>query len=388
MLTPYVASPARPRDEFSCCPSRFSAPAVASPRTCFPRPAFKAATNAATFAWPTGARRLRRARQTARRWHAARPYDTDRASARRAMPLAHLGLRCRCGRCTGGDGAGRALLEGRPPVLAGRLRHSAARCPLSRPGTKHSWRLRDARAALLSGARAGSGQGALVPLSTQEQAAWRAWAAPRPGPGPRFDRLLVEGGSRSIGPDASPLARYGSAAPAAGVRLLRGRGPALQPAGRCRHPAAAPRPTPASTASSAAVTKHHASRGRHGRARGRALVVRVTLTADASARALLTELLPAGGGLTLTGRRSTWADLGWPESSSANAASAAELLPRIPRYPTWPAELEAGARPTWSTGAAVTPASTRCRRRGRDMYRPELRGVGRAEPARITVVQP
>ena len=124
-------------------------------------------------------------------------------------------------------------------------------------------------------------------------------------------------------------------------------------------------------------------------------MARVTLTADRDMPdALLTELLPAGlevENMNL-GDASAWADVVVAGIRLDERGDAADLLHEEFRDDRYVAalRLDAGrAADVFYLVRAVTPGEYAVPPPlAEDMYRPQLRGVGRAEPARITVVQP
>src|SRR5690606_13467363 len=128
---------------------------------------------------------------------------------------------------------------------------------------------------------------------------------------------------------------------------------------------------------------------------GEALVVRVTVTADRDMPdALLTELLPAGlevENMNL-GDASAWADVVVGGIHLSERGRAADLLHEEFRDDRYVAaiSLDAGsAADVFYLVRAVTPGEYAVPPPlVEDMYRPQLRGVGQALPARLTVVQP
>jgi hypothetical protein len=128
---------------------------------------------------------------------------------------------------------------------------------------------------------------------------------------------------------------------------------------------------------------------------GEALIVRVVITADRNMPdALLTDLLPAGLEIENfnLGDAKQWADVvvdGINISDRANEASLNHEEFRDDRYVA-ALKLQAGSpAKLFYLVRAVTPGSyTVPPPLVEDMYRPELRGVGKSVPDRITVVQP
>jgi len=128
---------------------------------------------------------------------------------------------------------------------------------------------------------------------------------------------------------------------------------------------------------------------------GEALIVRVTVTPDSSMPdALLTDLLPAGLEIENfnLGDAKQWADVvvdGIGISSRGDAADVKHEEFRDDRYVA-ALNLSRGSKATlFYLVRAVTPGTyTVPPSLVEDMYRPQLRGVGRSNPSTITVVQP
>lgn len=128
---------------------------------------------------------------------------------------------------------------------------------------------------------------------------------------------------------------------------------------------------------------------------GEALIVRVVITANSSMPdALLTDLLPAGLEIENfnLGDAKQWADvvvdgIGISERSSAADVKHEEF--RDDRYVAALALSSGSKAQVYYLVRAVTPGTyTVPPSLVEDMYRPELRGVGRSTPATMTVVQP
>jgi uncharacterized protein YfaS (alpha-2-macroglobulin family) len=128
---------------------------------------------------------------------------------------------------------------------------------------------------------------------------------------------------------------------------------------------------------------------------GDALIVGLTITTDRSMPdALLTDLLPAGleiENFNLSDARQ-WADVvvdGVEITDRANAADVVHEEYRDDRYVA-ALKLHAGSPArVFYLVRAVTPGTyTVPPPLVEDMYRPDLRGIGRSEPASVTVVQP
>lgn len=332
-------------------------------------------------------------------------YDNDRAAARSAMPLAHLGLAL----SLQGDAArgNKALDEafawkGNRPGWLGDygtpLRDAALMQALAR---KHDLATPQ-RTAGLRGVGAeldARRKGRWFYLSTQEQAAIaRLGRELGTTAGKTFTGSLTEAGVQEA---LEPMRRfsrsYDHAAMAAGVRLVpQGEAPLYA----SMDVAGIPRTAPAPDDSVLRVERRwYTTDGKAWLPRalreGEALVVRVTLTADrAMPDALLTELLPAGlevENMNL-GDASAWADVVVDGIRLSDRRDAAELLHEEFRDDRYVAaiKLDAGrAADVFYLVRAVTPGEyTVPPPLAEDMYRPELRGVGRAVPERLTVVQP
>lgn len=128
---------------------------------------------------------------------------------------------------------------------------------------------------------------------------------------------------------------------------------------------------------------------------GEALIVAVSVTTDrAMPDALLTDLLPAGLEVENfnLGDGKQWADVVVDGIEITDRARAADVLHEEYRDDRYVAALKLGAGRTarvFYLVRAVTPGTyTVPPPLVEDMYRPELRGVGKAVPASITVVQP
>ncbi|MFZ5637195.1 MAG: alpha-2-macroglobulin family protein [Pseudomonadota bacterium] len=130
-------------------------------------------------------------------------------------------------------------------------------------------------------------------------------------------------------------------------------------------------------------------------AEGEALIVSVTITADRyMPDAMLIDLLPAGLEIENfnLGDGKQWADVVVDGIEIADRASAADVIHEEYRDDRFVAalKLNAGQKArVFYLVRAVTPGTyTVPPSLVEDMYRPQLRGVGRSAPATITVVQP
>ncbi|NLA69032.1 MAG: alpha-2-macroglobulin family protein [Gammaproteobacteria bacterium] len=332
-------------------------------------------------------------------------YDGDRNAARSAMPLAHLGLAL----TLQGDAArgGKALDEafawsrdragwlgdyGTPLRGAALMQALVRKHDLATPARGAG--LRSLGLELDARRRA-----RWFHLSTQEQAAIARLGRELAGtPGRTFSGTVSEGGvEEALQPTRRFSRAYGHAALAAGVRLLpRGEAPLYA----SMDVAGIPREAPAPEEDVLKVERRwYTTAGKAWEPRalreGEALVARVTVTADRDMPdALLTELLPAGlevENMNL-GDASTWADVVVGGIRLSERGHSAELLHEEFRDDRYVAalKLDAGrAADVFYLVRAVTPGEYAVPPPlVEDMYRPQLRGVGRARPARITVVQP
>jgi uncharacterized protein YfaS (alpha-2-macroglobulin family) len=331
-------------------------------------------------------------------------HDGYRKSARSAMPLAHLGLALSL---QGDKARGDTALDeafgwngdrpgwlgdyGTPLRDAALMQALVHKHDLATP--KRSAALRGLGAELDARRKA-----RWFYLSTQEQAAIARLGRELAGSGRTFSGRLSEAGVEEA---LAPMRRfsrvYGHEALAAGVRLVpEGQAPMYA----SMDVAGIPRSAPAPEASVLKVERRwYTPDGKPWTPRplreGEALVVRVTLTADRSMPdALLTELLPAGlevENMNL-GDASAWADVVVGGIRLDDRGDAAELLHEEFRDDRYVAalKLDAGrAADVFYLVRAVTPGEYAVPPPlAEDMYRPELRGVGQAQPERLTVVQP
>lgn len=128
---------------------------------------------------------------------------------------------------------------------------------------------------------------------------------------------------------------------------------------------------------------------------GEALIVRLSVTSNKSMPdALLTDLLPAGLEIENfnLGDAKQWADVVVGEVQISDRSSAADVKYEEFRDDRYVAALKLSSGSTahvFYLVRAVTPGTyTVPPPLAEDMYRPELRGVGRSNPTTITVVQP
>ncbi len=343
-------------------------------------------------------------------------HDNDRRHALGPLPLLHLGLAL----SLQGDGArGAQAIEqafafkgDRPGLLwdyGSPLRDQALMVALvqERGLAKPAHLARAVEVGRELDARRGD-RGRLY-LSTQEQIALarlgRALAA---SPGHRVAGTLAEGGvAQEVAPARIVGRTYDAAALARGVRFE----PRLATAGTddagARPPlfvnidvAGVPASPPAPDAGTVKVERRlYTTEGKPWTPaplkEGEALIVGVTVTSDVAIRdALLTDLLPAGLEVENfnLGDARQWADVvvaGVRISERADAARVRHEEYRDDRYVA-ALDLDAGrAARVFYLVRAVTPGTYAVPPpMVEDMYRPDVRGVGRALPASITVVQP
>lgn len=332
-------------------------------------------------------------------------YDRERRSARSAMPLAHLGLALSLqgDRARGDKALDEAFAwKGDRPGWLGDygtpLRDAALMQALVQ---KHDLAT-PARTAALRGLGAeldARRRARWFHLSTQEQSSIARLGRELAGaPGRTFTGTLSEAGVvEALAPTRRFSRGYGHATLAAGVRLVPEGDPPLYAS---MDVAGIPRSAPAPDDGVLRVERRwYTTDGKPWTPRplreGEALVARVTLTADRDMPdALLTELLPAGvevENMNL-GDASAWTDVVVDGIRLAERGDAADLLHEEFRDDRYVAalRLDAGrAADVFYLVRAVTPGEyTVPPPLAEDMYRPELRGVGRALPERLTVVQP
>jgi len=332
-------------------------------------------------------------------------HDGERGAARGPMPLAHLGLALSLqgDARRGGEALDAAFAwtgdrtrwlgdYGTPLRDAALMQALVRRHDLATPARTAGIRRVGAELDARRKAR-------WFHLSTQEQAAIARLGR---GLGASSDRgfsatLRVDGVDEAIGPVARFSRGFGHAALVAGVRLVpEGRAPLYVGMDVAGIPRAAPAPDDSVLR---VERRWYTTDGKPWTPRplreGETLVARVTLTADRDMPdALLTELLPAGlevENMNL-GEASTWADVVVDGIRLDERGDAADLVHEEFRDDRYVAalRLDAGqAADVFYLVRAVTPGEyTVPPPLAEDMYRPELRGVGHARPARLTVVQP
>jgi len=332
-------------------------------------------------------------------------WDNERKKSLTGLPLVHLGLAM----AMQGDGkrgeaaikAGFEMRGERPRYLGDYgtpLRDDALMIALvhERKLAKPEY---DARAVDLGRELEARRQGGYLYLSTQEQA-----ALARLGKALMVAQDKRVAGTFSVGEDseAVPEARmFGrsvdAAALARGVRFAPQGTPPMYASFEV---AGIPRTPPAAEASVIGIERaYYTPDGQPWKGgelkEGEALIVRVSITAnDSMPDALLTDLLPAGLEIENfnLGDAKQWADVvvdGIDISDRGQAADVKHEEFRDDRYVA-ALKLERGqeAKLLYLVRAVTPGTYTVPPPLVEDMYRPQLRGVGRSTPARITVVQP
>nr|WP_193725904.1 alpha-2-macroglobulin [Xanthomonas arboricola] len=236
-------------------------------------------------------------------------------------------------------------------------------------------------------------------LSTQEQVALaRLGKALMVGQGKQVSGTLTVGGeTQEIAPARLFGRSFDSAALARGVQFApQGEAPMYASLEVAGIPRSAPEPD---TRTLSVERSWYTTDGKPWTPRalkeGEALIVRVAITANSNMPdALLTDLLPAGLEIENfnLGDAKQWADvvvdgIGISERSSAADVKHEEF--RDDRYVAALALSSGSKAQLYYLVRAVTPGTyTVPPSLVEDMYRPELRGVGRSTPATMTVVQP
>ena len=332
-------------------------------------------------------------------------YDNERGKTLTGLPLVHLGIALSLqGDKTRGA---KAIAEGfaktgdRPEYLGDygtRLRDDALMIALvhERKLAKPEY---DRRAISLGrelDARRNSGW---MWLSTQEQV-----ALARLGKALMVDQKKLVSGQWSIGGDAetiAPVRLFGRSvdytALARGLRFTPEGSPPLYAS---LDVAGIPRSAPAPDDRQIGIERrYYTTDGQEWKGgtlkEGVALIVRVGITANvAIPDALFTDLLPAGLEIENfnLGDAKQWAEVVVDGISISDRGSAADVKHEEFRDDRYVAALKLDRRNTaklFYLVRAVTPGTyTVPPSLVEDMYRPDIRGVGRASPATITVVQP
>ncbi len=332
-------------------------------------------------------------------------YDNERGKTLTGLPLVHLGIAL----TLQGDKArgAKAIAEGfaktgdRPEYLGDygtKLRDDALMIALvhERKLAKPEY---DRRAISLGrelDARRNSGW---MWLSTQEQV-----ALARLGKALMVDQKKLVSGQWSIGGDAeviAPVRLFGRsvdyATLARGVRFAPEGSPPLYAS---LDVAGIPRNAPAPDDRQIGIERrYYTTDGQEWKGgslkEGEALIVRVGITANvAMPDALFTDLLPAGLEIENfnLGDAKQWAEVVVDGIAISDRGSAADVKHEEFRDDRYVAALKLERRDTaklFYLVRAVTPGTyTVPPSLVEDMYRPDIRGVGRASPATITVVQP
>lgn len=337
-------------------------------------------------------------------------YDNERKATLTALPLAHLGLALSLQGDTARGGkaleAAFAFKGDRPGYLwdyGSPLRDQSLMVALTheRGQSRAAW---DARAVDIGRELDTRRDRGWLYLSTQEQIALaRLGKALSAAQGRRVSGTLVEGGVSQPVPAARVVGRtYDAGALGRGVRFDpevaagTGAGPLFVSIDVAGVPTSAPAPD------ASRIKVERALFTIEGRPwtpaplkEGEALIVAVSITSDvAMPDALLTDLLPAGLEIENfnLGDAKQWADVvvdGIGISERSDAADVKHEEFRDDRYVAALA-LDPGRKArVFYLVRAVTPGNyTVPPPMVEDMYRPEIRGVGRAVPATVTVVQP
>nr|WP_235186194.1 alpha-2-macroglobulin [Lysobacter antibioticus] len=333
-------------------------------------------------------------------------YDNDRKQSLTGLPLVHLGLALSL---QGDKGRGaKAVKEGfardpadRPEYLGdygSRLRDDALMIALVHEHklSKPEYEARVVGMGRELDARRNSGW---LWLSTQEQV-----ALARLGKALMADQSKQISGRWTVGDsasDADPAKLIGRVFDYAALA----RGVSFSPSGQpplyaSMEIAGVPRTAPAADSSMIEVgRKYYTTEGKEwsggGLVEGEALIVQVTIKARrAMPDALLTDLLPAGLEIENfnLGDAKQWAGVVVDGIEISERSSAAEVRHEEFRDDRYIAALKLEQNQTarvFYLVRAVTPGTyTVPPSLVEDMYRPDLRGVGRASPASLTVRQP
>lgn len=332
-------------------------------------------------------------------------YDNERKHALTGLPLVHLGLAL----AMQGDKARglKAIAEGfafsgdRPGYLGdygSPLRDSALMIALTheRGYAKPAY---DARAIALGRELDARRKGGWLYLSTQEQVALaRVGKALLAAQDKQVSGIWHIGGAAETAAAARIVGRmFDYDTLAGGVRFDAQGTPPLYASLEI---AGVPRSAPAADASQIKIErKWYGTDGKQWTPRplkeGEALIVGLTVTADRGMPdALLTDLLPAGLEIENfnLGDAKQWADVVVDGIEITDRGNAADVLHEEYRDDRYVAALKlsaGGKARVFYLVRAVTPGTyTVPPSLVEDMYRPELRGVGKSLPASITVVQP
>ncbi|HLM53345.1 MAG TPA: alpha-2-macroglobulin [Pseudoxanthomonas sp.] len=332
-------------------------------------------------------------------------YDNERGKSLTGLPLVHLGLAL----SLQGDRSrgGKAIAEGfaktgeRPMYLGDygtRLRDDALMIALvhERKLSKPAY---DARAIALGRELDTRRNSGWLYLSTQEQV-----ALARLGKALMAEHNKLVSGAWSVGGDSEPVAAtrifgrvFDYRTLARGVRFAPGGEP---PMFASLEVAGIPRTAPAPDDRRIGIERtYYTTDGEQWRGgslkEGEALIVRVSITPDVSIPdALFTDLLPAGLEIENfnLGDAKQWADVVVDGIAISDRSGSADVKHEEYRDDRYVAALDLSRGSTakvFYLVRAVTPGTyTVPPPLVEDMYRPDIRGIGRSTPASITVVQP
>lgn len=332
-------------------------------------------------------------------------YDNERGKSLTGLPLVHLGIALSQ---QGDRNRGRksidqgfAMKGGRPEFLGDygtTLRDDALMIALVHE-RKFSRPEYDARAISLGRELDARRNAGWMYLSTQEQV-----ALARLGKALLLDQAKTVSGGFSVGDSVDAIAAtklfgrsFDYAALARGVRFSPEGQPPLFAS---MEVAGIPRTPPAFDNRQIGIErKYYSTDGREWKGgtlkEGEALIVRVSITPDANIPdALFTDLLPAGLEIENfnLGDAKQWADVVVDGIGISERSGSADLKHEEFRDDRYVAalSLERGqAAKVFYLVRAVTPGVYRVPPPlVEDMYRPDIRGVGRSSPTSITVVQP
>ncbi|MEL1266195.1 alpha-2-macroglobulin [Pseudoxanthomonas putridarboris] len=332
-------------------------------------------------------------------------YDNERGKSLTGLPLVHLGIALSLqGDRNRGE---KAIAEGfaktgdRPEYLGDygtRLRDDALMIALvhERKLSRPEYDRRSVSLGRELDARRNSGW---LWLSTQEQV-----ALARLGKALMVDQSKQVSGQWSVGGDAEAIAPvrlfgrgFDHATLSRGVRFVPEGSPPLYAS---LEVAGVPRAAPAPDNRQIGIERrYYTTDGKEWSGgslkEGEALIVRVGITANvAMPDALFTDLLPAGLEIENfnLGDAKQWAEVVVDGISVSDRSSAADVKHEEFRDDRYVAALKLGRGSTakvFYLVRAVTPGTyTVPPPLVEDMYRPDIRGVGRSTPATITVVQP
>lgn len=332
-------------------------------------------------------------------------YDNERGKALTGLSMVHLGIALSLQgdkkRGAAAIAAGFAMKKERPYWLGdygSKLRDDALMTALvlERKLSKPEYAARAVSLGREIDARRGSGW---LYLSTQEQV-----AIARLGKALMADQGKLVSGTWKIGDEsveATPAKIVGRGFDAAQLA----RGVRFEPQGETPlyvslEAAGVPRKPPAPDNQKIGISRsYYTTDGEEWKGgalkEGEALIVKVAITADTSMPdALLTDLLPAGLEIENfnLGDAKQWADVVVDGIDITNRSSTADVKHEEYRDDRYVAALKLDSGSTakvFYLVRAVTPGTyTVPPPLVEDMYRPDIRGIGKVSPATITVVQP